>query len=111
KCHAAAGRYSGVQKISYAAVLFGVLPLVILTGLTMSPAMNAAWPFLVDLFGGRQSARTIHFICAVALALFAVVHVAMALLSGPINALMGIVTGWRRERPEAPDQKETRDER
>lgn len=111
KFHDAAGRYSSVQKISYAAVLFVVLPLIILTGLTMSPAMNAAWPFLVDLFGGRQSARTIHFICAIALALFAIVHVVMALLSGPINALVGIVTGWRRERIETEDQEERGDER
>lgn len=104
------GRYSSVQKVSYAAILFVVLPLIILTGLTMSPAINAAWPVLVDLFGGRQSARTIHFICAMLLVAFVVVHVVMALLSGPINALLGIVTGWRHERVETVG-KETDDER
>ena len=55
-------RYNILQKLSYFGVIFLLLPLVILTGLTMSPGMNAAWPWLLDLFGGRQSARSIHFI-------------------------------------------------
>src|SRR3546814_14268391 len=66
----AALRYNVLQKASYIAVIFVALPLMILTGLAMSPGMNAAWPWLVDLFGGRQSARSIHFIAAFALAAF-----------------------------------------
>ena len=56
--------YNILQKLSYVGVIFVLLPLMVLTGLTMSPGMDAAWPWLLDLFGGRQSARSIHFICA-----------------------------------------------
>lgn len=89
----AALRYGLLQKASYVGVIFGALPLVILTGLTMSPGMNAAWPWLVDLFGGRQSARSIHFITAFALAAFFLVHILMVLLSGPMNQIRAIITG------------------
>jgi thiosulfate reductase cytochrome b subunit len=60
----AAQRYNTLQKLSYLGLVFVLIPLQILTGLTMSPAMDAAWPWLVDVCGGRQSARSIHFICA-----------------------------------------------
>src|SRR3546814_9362052 len=53
----AARHYNVLQKLSYAVVLFILLPLMVLTGLTMSPGMNAAWPWFLDLFGGRPSAR------------------------------------------------------
>ena len=59
-----ARRYNALQKLSYVGVAFLVLPLMVLTGLTMSPGFNAIFPWLLDLFGGRQSARTIHFIAA-----------------------------------------------
>lgn len=91
-----ARRYNILQKLSYLGVVFGLLPLMVLTGLTMSPDMDAAWPWLLDLFGGRQSARSIHFICAMLLAGFIVVHIAMVILAGPINELRSIVTGWYR---------------
>jgi thiosulfate reductase cytochrome b subunit len=87
-------RYNSLQKISYFAVIFVLLPLVVLTGLTMSPALNAAWPWLLDLFGGRQSARSIHFIAAVLLALFTFVHLVMVVLAGPLNQLRAMITGW-----------------
>lgn len=90
---AAALRYNISQKISYIAVIFVLLPLMIFTGLTMSPAMNAAWPWLLDIFGGRQSARSIHFICAFALVAFFIVHIAMVLLAGPVNELRSMITG------------------
>lgn len=106
----APGRYNPLQKLSYTLALFVLFPLIIWTGLAMSPAMNAAWPFLADWMGGRQSARTIHFICAILLALFVVVHVAMALFSGPFNALLGIVFGWKREATPRPEE-EDRDDR
>lgn len=98
----AALRYGVLQKASYVGVIFGLLPLLILTGLTMSPGMNAAWPWLVDLFGGRQSARSIHFIAAFALVGFVIVHIAMVLLSGPVNQLRAMVTGRYRLPEERP---------
>jgi thiosulfate reductase cytochrome b subunit len=92
----AARRYNILQKLSYIGVIFGLLPAMVLTGLTMSPAMDAAWPWLLDLFGGRQSARSIHFICAALLAAFIVVHLAMVVLAGPLNEIRSIITGWYR---------------
>ena len=88
-----AGHYNIMQKFSYIGVIFILLPLLILTGITMSPAMNAAWPWLPDLFGGRQSARSLHFIAATLLTLFVVVHLVMVLLSGPINGIWSMITG------------------
>ncbi|MCQ0987325.1 cytochrome b/b6 domain-containing protein [Jiella marina] len=90
------GRYNVLQKLSYAGVLFVALPVMILTGLTMSPGVVAEAPFLLDLFGGRQTARTIHFVVMLALVLFFIVHLAMVLLAGPLNELRSIITGWYR---------------
>lgn len=90
---AAAKDYNILQKISYIGVIFVLLPLMIFTGLTMSPAMNAAWPWLLDIFGGRQSARSIHFISAFALVAFFLVHMMMVLLAGPINEVRSMITG------------------
>lgn len=88
-----AKHYNVLQKLAYLAVIFGLLPLVFLTGLTMSPGMDAAFPFLLDVFGGRQSARTIHFLCAFALTLFFIVHIVMVFLSGAFNNIRSMVTG------------------
>lgn len=88
-----AEHYNVLQQLSYLVVIFGLLPLLILAGLTMSPAMNAAFPGLLDLFGGRQSARTFHFLAATALLLFVFVHVAMVLLSGAYNNIRSMITG------------------
>jgi thiosulfate reductase cytochrome b subunit len=74
--------YGILQKWSYAGVIFLALPLMIFTGLAMSPAITIAYPFLSDIFGGSQSARTIHFFVFAALILFIVVHVLMVALSG-----------------------------
>lgn len=90
---AAAKNYNILQKISYIGVIFILLPLIIFTGLTMSPAMNAAWPWLLDLFGGRQSARSLHFIAAFLLVGFFFVHIMMVLLAGPINEVRSMITG------------------
>lgn len=100
----AAARYGILQKLSYIGVIFILLPLMIATGLTMSPGMNAAWPWLLDIFGGRQSARSIHFIAAWALVLFVLVHIAMVLLAGPVNELRSMVTGWFRLPPEREER-------
>jgi thiosulfate reductase cytochrome b subunit len=89
----AAKNYNILQKISYIGVIFFLLPLIIFTGLTMSPAMNAAWPWLLDIFGGRQSARSLHFIAAFALVAFFFVHIAMVVLAGPINEVRSMITG------------------
>lgn len=90
------GRYNTLQKLSYVVVIFGLLPLVILTGLALSPGMNAAWPWLLDLFGGRQSARSLHFIAMAALAAFTVVHLALVILAGAWNEVRSMLTGWWR---------------
>ncbi|MET4898076.1 cytochrome b/b6 domain-containing protein [Sphingomonadaceae bacterium jetA1] len=88
--------YNILQKLSYASVLFVALPLAILTGIALSPGMNAAWPWLLDLLGGRQSARSIHFITATLLALFTIVHLALVILAGAGNGLRSMTTGrWR----------------
>jgi thiosulfate reductase cytochrome b subunit len=89
----AARRYNVLQKLSYLAVLLVLIPLMVLTGLTMSPSMDAAWPWLLDLFGGRQSARSIHFIAAWLLVLFIVVHLVMVVLAGPLNEIRSMITG------------------
>ena len=89
----AARRYNVLQKLSYLAVIFVLLPGVVLTGLTMSPGMDSAFHVLLDVFGGRPSARTIHFICATLLVAFVVVHVAMVIVSGLWNNLRSMVTG------------------
>jgi thiosulfate reductase cytochrome b subunit len=90
------GEYSVLQKLAYASVLFLALPLMILTGLSMSPGFNAAAPWLLDLFQGRQTARTIHFLTMLALIGFFAVHMAMILLAGPLNEMRSILTGWYR---------------
>ena len=86
--------YTPLQKIAYFGVFVVAFPLIILTGLTMSPGMDAAWPWLLELFGGRQTARTIHFITMLAFVLFFVVHIIMVVLAGPINELRSMITGY-----------------
>lgn len=78
----AGSEYNILQKWSYLAVIFLLLPLIFLTGLTMSPAVTAAYPFLLKMFLGAQSARTIHFFASVALELFLLVHVMMIMITG-----------------------------
>jgi thiosulfate reductase cytochrome b subunit len=85
--------YNILQKFAYLGVIGVLLPVMVLTGLTMSPGMDAILPWLVDLFGGRQSARTIHFIAASLIVLFIFIHVAMVILAGPINELRSMITG------------------
>lgn len=87
-------RYGPVQRLTYAAVMFGLFPLVILTGLAMSPGINAALPWLPEVLGGRQTARTLHFVAAFGLSLFFIVHIAMVMLAGPLNEMRAILTGW-----------------
>jgi thiosulfate reductase cytochrome b subunit len=89
----AARRYNVLQKLAYMGVAFVLLPLMVLTGLTMSPGMDSAFHILLDVFGGRPSARSLHFICASLLVAFVVVHVVMVLVSGVWNNLRSMITG------------------
>ncbi len=89
-----AKHYNGLQKLAYCFVIFGLGPLVVLTGLTMSPTMDAAFPILPWLFYGRQTARTIHFLCAASFFGFFIVHIAMVILAGTWNNLRSMLTGW-----------------
>ena len=100
---AAALDYNILQKLAYASVLFVMLPLIIFTGLAMSPAVDSGWSWLIDLFGGRQSARSIHFITAMALVGFFVVHIAMVVLAGPLNEVRSMITGYYRLPGKAPE--------
>ena len=89
-----ARRYNVLQKLTYLVVVLALLPLMLLTGLAMSPGMNSAFPFITEIFGGRQSARAIHFIVVNLLVLFVIVHVALVVLSGLWNNLRAMLTGW-----------------
>lgn len=89
----AAARYNVLQKISYIAVIFVLLPLMALTGWSMSPWLDSVWPGWVDIFGGRQSARTLHFVVAWLLVLFLFVHVFEVIATGVWNNLRSMITG------------------
>lgn len=88
-----ARRYNVIQKLTYLSVVAVLLPLMLLTGLCMSPGFNATVPWLIDLFGGRQSARTIHFLAATGIVLFIVVHLILVIVSGLWNNLRSMITG------------------
>jgi len=85
--------YNVLQKLAYLAVVLLLLPLMLATGLTMSPGVDAAAPWLLDLFGGRQSARSIHFICASLIVAFVLLHLFMVVASGLGNNLRSMITG------------------
>ncbi len=89
-----AKRYNVLQKMAYMGVLFGLAPLIVLTGLTMSPTIDAAFPWLLSLFGGRQAARTIHFIACFSFVGFILIHVFQVILTGLVNNLRSMITGW-----------------
>src|SRR6202040_1034429 len=74
--------YNVLQRLPYLSVIFPLSPLIIITGLAMSPAVTSVFPVIVNVFGGQQSARTIHFFVSVALVLFLLVHIAMVCLAG-----------------------------
>ena len=91
---AAAARYNVLQNIAYLVVIFGLLPLVIVAGMAMSPRLDAVFPGWVDWLGGRQSARTLHFLAATGLLLFVLVHLFEVLVNGAWNQIRSMVTGW-----------------
>ena len=89
----AARSYNLLQKLSYLLVIFVLIPTLALSGLTMSNAVTAAFPELFSLFGGRQSARSIHFFAAMLLVLFVVVHVFQVFVAGFFNLMTSMITG------------------
>ena len=96
-----AATYNTVQRLAYLSVIFILFPLVILTGLALSPAFNSAVPFAVNALGGRQSARTLHFFISAAILLFVIVHVVMVSLHGLRARSLAMLTG----RPHATKDK------
>jgi len=85
--------YNVLQRVTYLLVIFVLVPFVIWTGLAMSPGFNAAFPWAVNSLGGRQSARTLHFVLSVLLSLFLIVHVALVVLSGFASRMREMITG------------------
>jgi len=85
--------YNVVQRLSYLAVVFVLFPLVIVTGFAMSPAITSVIPLIVNVFGGQQSARTVHFFVAVFLVLFLLVHILMICLAGFTSRVRAMITG------------------
>lgn len=85
--------YNMLQRVAYLAVIFVLFPLVIWTGLAMSPGFNSAVPAGVNMLGGRQSARTLHFFVSGFLLLFLIVHIAMVVLAGFGNRMRAMITG------------------
>jgi thiosulfate reductase cytochrome b subunit len=75
-------------------VLCLLCPLIVTAGLAISPQLDAGYPWLLWLFDGRQSARTIHFVCAFALLAFVAIHLLMVLVSGVLNNIRSMITGW-----------------
>ncbi|HET6473373.1 MAG TPA: cytochrome b/b6 domain-containing protein [Pseudomonadales bacterium] len=104
---AAAMHYNVLQKVTYLAVIFVWFPLVILMGFAMSPMLNALAPGWVDLFGGRQSARTLHFVAAFALLAFMALHVFLVITTGLWNNLRSMLDGHYRIRPERVAAQDT----
>jgi len=94
--------YTPLQKLAYFGVFFILFPLIVATGLTMSPGMDSAFPWLLDLFGGRQTARTIHFCTMALLVLFFIVHIIMVIIANPFNLLRSMITGWFRASADTP---------
>jgi thiosulfate reductase cytochrome b subunit len=100
-----AKRYNALQKLTYLGVIFVLVPLMVVSGVSMSPGIDSAAPWLPELFGGRQSARTIHFIAATLLVLFVLIHVLEVLLAGVFNEMRSMITGWFAVKPEKPGRQ------
>ena len=90
----AAKRYNVLQNLAYLTVIFGLLPLLVFAGLAMSPRLDTVFTGWVDLLGGRQSARSLHFIAAAGLLLFTLIHLFEVIVAGVWNEIRSMVTGW-----------------
>ncbi len=93
-------RYNVLQRLTYLGIVFVVFPIVILSGFAMSPSITSVFPWMVEVFGGHQTARTIHFFLANLLVLFLVVHVMMVVLAGFVPRMMAMITGRSSARKE-----------
>ena len=89
----AAAKYNVLQKLTYIIVLFILFPFMIISGFAQMPAFTAISPELIDLFGGRQTARTLHVVCSLLLVLFVVVHLVQMVVAGALNQLRGMIIG------------------
>jgi thiosulfate reductase cytochrome b subunit len=92
-------------------VFFILFPLIIATGLTMSPGMDSTLWWLLDFFGGRQTARSIHFLTMSAFVLFFIIHIVMVLLAGPFNEIRQMITGRYRAGAEVAFDASKKDKR
>jgi len=101
----AATRYNVLQSLTYLIVIFVLLPLIVICGLALSPTLNTVFTGWVDFLGGRQSARTLHFLAAFGLLLFVVVHVAEVFIAGVWNEMRSMITGWYRVPEAHPKEK------
>jgi thiosulfate reductase cytochrome b subunit len=97
---AEAGSYNVLQRLTYLLVIFVLFPLVIWTGLAMSPAIVSVFPILATVFGGLQSARTIHFLVSVLLVLFLLIHIVMVCRAGFRNRMRAMLTSRAASRNE-----------
>ena len=88
-----AGQYNFLQKVTYALVFGVLLPGMVLTGLSISPGMDPVFGWFTDMIGGRQSARSLHFLCAFAILGFLILHVALVVLAGPYRLMRSMITG------------------
>lgn len=100
--------YNVLQKLAYLAMILVILPMMLVTGLSMSPGFNAIGGLLLELMGGRQSARTLHFLSAALIVGFIVVHVGLVIWTGLFNNLRAMITGWFILEPSRPDPEEPR---
>jgi thiosulfate reductase cytochrome b subunit len=94
--------YNVLQRVAYLLVIFVLVPLVIWTGLAMSPGFNAAVPWAVNVLGGRQSARTLHFLVTVSLVLFLLLHITMVVVSGFASRMREMIIGGKAAPQERP---------
>ena len=101
-----AGSYNVLQRLAYLAVVFALFPLMVWTGLAMSPAIVSVMPSVTTALGGQQSARTIHFFCTILLVLFVVVHVGMVWLSGFGDRMRAMITGHAAKQPTILQQEQ-----
>ena len=97
-------RYNPLQKLAYLGVVFALAPLAMLRGLSMSPQLGSLMSGFIELVGGRQSARTLHFVALSLFVLFTLVHLLMVVFAGPVNELRSMITGRFRVRGDAPQE-------
>jgi thiosulfate reductase cytochrome b subunit len=99
---AAATRYNVLQSLTYLIVIFVLLPLIVFAGMALSPRIDTVFTGWVDLLGGRQSARSLHFLAAAGLLLFVFIHVFEVIVAGVWNEMRSMITGWYTVPPDHP---------